>query len=428
MSLHIACQLNRKVWNILAGTFFTRTALFMSVPYLSIFLTGQKHIPLLLTSLVLAINPLVNVTFSWLGGTLADKLPLHKIIGLTPLIWGTVFILFYFADSFWSFLLLNGLNGLCYSLFEPASKKVLSTESLPEHRLLVFNLRYTAINLGCFAGPLLSLLFNMKMTMFPYVILGTMYILYGISTKFFFRKASAAAAPVHAKNARSLQALSTIRKDHVYLLLVAGMSFSYFGYSQLNGTVSQFLANTNTLSDGTRLYSILLSVNAIVILTTQFAVLRRISAWNPFNVVILSNLLIGLSFLFFLFPASYLPLLLFIIVFSLGELLIGARFDALVDELSSTENKGLYFGCAEIVKLGTISGPIVGGGLLGIFGFQAGWPVFGFLSGLTIAGALLIRSAKLRHRRSVLSKATQDLAIAEQLDVQEAGDDARVLG
>lgn len=194
------------------------------------------------------------------------------------------------------------------------------------------------------------------------------------------------------------------------------MSFSYFGYSQLNGTISQFLANTSTLADGTRMYSMLLSVNAIVILATQFAVLRRISAWNPFTVVLLSNLLIALSFLFFLFPAAYLPLLLFITVFSLGELLIGARFDALVDELSSAENKGLYFGCSEVVRLGTISGPIVGGGLLGMFGFQAAWPVFGVLSGITIAGACLIGAARLRHRR---------LRVNTTVDEADAG---RVIG
>lgn len=85
MNLRAAYQLNSKVWNILAGTLFTRTALFMSVPYLAIFLTGQKHIPLLLTSLILAVNPLAGVAFSWLGGTLADKLPLRNIILYTPL-------------------------------------------------------------------------------------------------------------------------------------------------------------------------------------------------------------------------------------------------------------------------------------------------------------------------------------------------------
>lgn len=399
MGFQISRKLNSRVWNILAGTFFTRTALFMSVPYLAIFLTSQKHIPIFLAGCVLSINPLVNVAFSGFGGALADRLPLHKIIAVVPIVWGFVFILFYYADSFPAFLLLNGLNGLCYSIFEPASKKVLSTETLPENRLLVFNLRYTAINLGCFLGPLLSLLFNMKLTLFPYVLLGILYILYGVSTQFFFRHASQINHSVPTRNIRSLKDLGTIRKDYIFLLLLAGMSFSFFGYSQLNGTVSQYLATTSTLADGARIYSVILSLNAIVILAAQFAVLRWISRWNPFNVVLTSNLLIAISFLFFVLPVSPVMPLLFITVFSLGELLIGARFDALVDELSPDHSKGLYFGCSEFVKIGTTFGPMLGAGLLGLYGIDSPIPVFGLIGGITAAGAVLIGVASFQHLR-----------------------------
>ncbi|WP_267490854.1 MFS transporter [Paenibacillus monticola] len=403
MGFQISRKLNRRVWNILAGTFFTRTALFMSVPYLAIFLTSQKQIPIFLAGCVLSINPLVNVAFSGFGGALADRLPLHKIIAVVPVVWGVVFILFYYADSFPAFLLLNGLNGLCYSIFEPASKKVLSSETLPENRLLVFNLRYTAINLGCFLGPLLSLLFNMKLTLFPYVLLGTLYILYGASTQFFFRQGQASQinASVPSRNIRSLKNLGTIRKDYIFLLLLAGMSFSFFGYSQLNGTVSQYLATTSTLADGARIYSVILSLNAIVILAAQFAVLRWISRWNPFNVVLTSNLLIAISFLFFVLPVSPLMPLLFITVFSLGELLIGARFDALVDELSPDHSKGLYFGCSEFVKIGTTFGPMLGAGLLGLYGVDSPIPVFGLVGGITAFGAVLIAVASFQHLRKI---------------------------
>ncbi|KAI7257220.1 hypothetical protein KC345_g10837 [Hortaea werneckii] len=371
----------------------------MSVPYLAIFLTSQKQIPIFLAGCVLSINPLVNVAFSGFGGALADRLPLHKIIAVVPVVWGAVFILFYYADCFPVFLLLNGLNGLCYSIFEPASKKVLSAETLPENRLLVFNLRYTAINLGCFAGPLLSLLFNMKLTLFPYVILGTLYILYGVSTQFFFRHAGRIHAAVPSGRIRSLKDLAAIRKDYIFLLLLAGMSFSFFGYSQLNGTVSQYLAATSALADGARIYSVILSLNAVVILAAQFAVLRLISKWNPFNVVLVSNLLIAVSFLFFVLPVSPVMPLLFITVFSLGELLIGARFDALVDELSSDNNKGLYFGCSEFVKIGTTFGPILGAGLLGMYGVEAPVPVFGLIGVITAAGAGFIGIARFKHLR-----------------------------
>ncbi|MNC31095.1 Major Facilitator Superfamily protein [compost metagenome] len=175
------------------------------------------------------------------------------------------------------------------------------------------------------------------------------------------------------------------------------MSFSFFGYSQLNATVSQYLANTKSLTNGVQLYSTLLSANALIILVAQFVLLRWISRWNPFTVVLVSNLLIGLSFLPFILPPALLPLLAFIVLFSVGELLIGARFDALVDDLATAEVKGLYFGCSELIKVGTIAGPLAGTRLLGHFGVQAGFPVFALLCGITILGAGLIAIAKSRH-------------------------------
>ena len=389
-------DLNSKVMNILIGTFFTRTALFMSIPYLAIFLTSQKNISLLHTGYILSINPLVNVLFSGFGGMLADKLSLKKIIRYVPVVWGSVFILFYFSDYFWQFLLLSSLNGLCYSIFEPASKKVLSTQTNKGNRLLVFNLRYAAINVGAFLGPLLSLLFNMKTTLFPYIILGIIYVLYGASTQFFFNDLPDTEAPVHQKTLHIWQAISILRKDYIYILLLIGMSFSFFGYSQLNATVSQYLANSHTFADGIKLYSTLLSINAAIILTTQFIVLKSIAKWNPFNVFILSNLLISISFLLFGFSSSYTLLFLSITLFSLGELLIGARFDTLVDELSSEASKGMYFGCSEFVKIGTVFGPIVGTGLLGQLGFQSGFPVFGLLFVITIMGVGFISMAKVK--------------------------------
>lgn len=96
-----------------------------------------------------------------------------------------------------------------------------------------------------------------------------------------------------------------------------------------------------------------------------------------------------------------LPLLAFIVLFSVGELLIGARFDALVDELARAEVKGLYFGCSELIKAGTIAGPLAGTRMLGHFGVQAGFPVFALLCAITITGAGLIALAKSRHSKVI---------------------------
>lgn len=409
-------RLNRKTMNILLGTFGTRTALFMSMPYLAIYLAEVRHFSLPMTGCVLGINPLVNVLCSGFGGSMADRLSLKKIIRYVPILWGAVFALFFYADAFWQYLVLNGLNGLCYCLFEPASKKVLSTHTPPQHRLLVFNLRYTAINAGAFAGPLLSIVLHLDRTLFPYVILGGMYVVYGLSTLWFFKDMQEPAAipgeaiAEEAKKPKSLfHAFSVIRKDRVYALLLAGMSFSFFGYAQLNATVAQTLTAGPYFSNGDKLYSTLLMQNAVIILFAQFPLLKLLSRWNSFNVILLSNGLLGFSLFLFGFSSTPLLLLVFILLFSLGELLIGARLDTLVDELATPESKGSYFGCSELIRAGGITGPVVGTWLLGQYGLtpNALHLVYGLLGAVTLMGSGLILLAQRGYRKGRVRDWTQ---------------------
>lgn len=344
---------------------------------------------------------------------MADRLSLKKIIRYVPILWGVVFALFFYADTFWQYLVLSGLNGLCYCLFEPASKKVLSNHTPPEHRLLIFNLRYTAINVGAFTGPLLSIVLHLNRTLFPYVILGGMYVVYGLSTLWFFRDMQEPAGiperaiAEEAMKPQSLfHAFSVIRKDRVYALLLAGISFSFFGYAQLNATVAQTLTTGPYFVSGDKLYSTLLMQNAVIILFAQFPLLKLLSRWDSFYVILLSNVLLGFSLLLFGFSSTPLLLLVFIVLFSLGELLIGARLDTLVDEMATPETKGSYFGCSELIRAGAITGPIVGTWLLGQYELtpNALHLVYGSLGAITLLGSGLILLAQHGYRKGLIRR------------------------
>lgn len=83
--------------------------------------------------------------------------------------WALVFVSFMFADSVLAFFVINALNGLCQSIFEPASRALLSDISKEENRLKMFNLRYTAINIGVVFGPLLGLRLGAAKTALPFL-------------------------------------------------------------------------------------------------------------------------------------------------------------------------------------------------------------------------------------------------------------------
>jgi MFS family permease len=118
-------------------------------------------------------------------------------------------------------------------------------------------------------------------------------------------------------------------------------------------------------------------------------------------VILLSNVLLGLSLFLFGFSSTPLLLLVFIVLFSLGELLIGARLDTLVDEMATPETKGSYFGCSELIRAGVITGPIVGTWLLGQYGLSADALrlVYSLLGLITLLGSGLIMLAQRGYRK-----------------------------
>ena len=83
------------------------------------------------------------------------------------IVWIFVFIGFSLADHVLSFFLLNALNGL-WVVFEPTSRALLSDLTKPEYRLLVYNLRYGAINVGVAIGPIVGLQIGSAKSTIPF--------------------------------------------------------------------------------------------------------------------------------------------------------------------------------------------------------------------------------------------------------------------
>lgn len=390
---HSVKNINSPARTILFGTFFTRTAFFMSTPFLGIYLTSVLHISVTQTGIILSAFPLIIVLLSGIIGSFTDKLALHQVLVLVAFFWGIIFILFFFASTFWHFLLLNSLNGCCYAFFEPAAKKVLSLETAPKHRLMAYNIRYTAINLGGFLGPLLSQLLQIQKSLVAYLLLGICYILYAgvLMTTLNDSKPPTSTGFQQQKSSHQWQ---IVLSDSGFIFLLAGVAFSYFGYSQFNSTLAQYLSLSTIFSNGTVIYAYIISLNSACILLLQFIMLRVTKNLSATTVLIISNLFLAGSVALCGWMTTLSGFVLVSLVYSLGELLLGSRFDAVVDSLAKEDVKSMYFGFAELIKAGSVLGPLIGAHLLEVIGINNGNLVFSFLAGITLFGSFFIFLAK----------------------------------
>lgn len=375
---------NPAVRALLIGTFFSRMAMFMSVPFLAIYLTSVLHFTTVRAGIIVGVNPLITVVASFFVGKLAEKVSAERLVRVIPIIWGLVYLSFYFSTTFWLFMVLNSLNGLCYAIYEPNAKRLLVDYAEAGQSLLIFNLRYAAINIGALFGPLLGNLFNIRGSLVSYLILGSVYFMIGVGNFFLFQPGPS------LKTAKKSVEHSNKPTTKIFVFLLIGMGFSYFGYSQFqSATLSQYYANSELFQNGVARYSLFLFISQGMVILGQFVLLKVTKHVSSYKLLILSNLLLVASLLFVPYSANQPIWLVLIALYSLGELLIGAHFDQAVNSLATT-NKTQLFSLTELMKLGSAAGPVVGSYLITFFGYQNGAAIFTCLAGITLIGSLFL--------------------------------------
>lgn len=384
-------------WTIVIGTMFGRLVTSMSIPFLSIYLTQVLGASPTQTGITVAVSSLAGVMVSFYGGYISDVVGRRIVMLVSVFGWAGVFFGFSAAQHLWVFFLVNTLNGLCRAVFEPTSRALLSDITPKEQKLLVFNLRYAAINLGVVFGPIIGLQLGSAQTTFPFLIAGLVYVAYGLVLLAQF-KAHHATLPGRstAKAPRLRDALATTGRDRVFLPVLIGTTFCVLGYGHFGSTLAQYLALNTNFMDGAKVFSYMLSLNAVTVLIVQYPIVRTARQYPPLVPLILGNACVALSLLLFGMAGGITLLMISVVLFTIGEVLLFTMMDMLIDRIAKPEWKGTYFGTIGFNNFGNVMAPIFGGLLLDHFGAQNGVAVF---MPLALSAALGLPFLITAHRR-----------------------------
>ena len=364
-------------WTIIIGTMFGRLVTSMSIPFLSIYLTQVLGASPTQTGFTVAVSSLAGVMISFYGGYISDVIGRRIVMLVSVFGWACVFFGFSTAHHLWVFFVVNTLNGLCRAVFEPTSRALLSDITPKDHKLLVFNLRYAAVNLGVVFGPIIGLQLGSAKSTFPFLIAGIVYIAYGLVLflQFNVHRSSLPARSI-TKAPMLRVALATTGRDRVFLPVLIGTTFCVLGYGHFSSTLAQYLAMNPHFSNGRQVFSYMLSLNAVTVLVVQYPIVRTASKFPPLIPLILGNLCVAVSLLLFGFAGGIALLMFSVVLFTIGEVLLFTMMDMLIDRIAKPEWKGTYFGTIGFNNFGNVMAPIIGGLLLDQFGVQNGPAVF----------------------------------------------------
>lgn len=360
-------QFHKIVWVLLVGTILARGTAFMTLPFLSIYLSRNMDLHPLLIGLTVGISPLMATVGGFIGGQLSDRYGRKPVMLSSLLLLAFVYYGFSLANSPGWFILLNALSGLCNSFFEPTSQALMADLTEKEKRMRIFSLRYTAINIGASVGPLIGAFLANSSPKLTFIITGTAYLTYFIVLLLFLNKFSIQKNE-YKKGATFIEAVHIVRKDKLLRYLILGVILINVGYSQIESNLPQYLEGS--LENGVMIYSILLSINAIMVVLMQMPISHFAERYRPMQVLIAGSLIMSLGLMCFSFVNGWITAIIAITFLTVGEILIFPSNSILIDELAEEHLRGTYFGAGQFRKIGHFFGPVLGGFILSQYNGQ----------------------------------------------------------
>lgn len=365
--------LPQEIHVVLFGTLLTRSAFFMIWPFLAIFLYQDYGLGATVIGTLLAVAMVSGALSSIYTGWLSDRFGRRRLVLAGALLSALSFLLFIKAESvFWFGLAVAGVSVGC-SLLESTCKVLIGdcVEDLPSRELALYA-NYFLVNVGASIGPLVGMLLLSSARTLVFAACALVYTVFGLLLWHLLRDMEARLWR-HASSLTPnfLVAFGAVLKHRRFTLLMLCNTLAAFVYASFDSTLPQYLARSE-VQDPVTLLVILITLNSLIVVFTQFPILRLLEGYSTrcrlfwgMALMLTSQLVFAGSPVTVLWGLALAALLL-----SVGELIVFPIFSIEVDRLAQESLRGTYFGVSSLYRVGIALSPIYGGGMLDLVGGQ----------------------------------------------------------
>lgn len=168
-----------------------------------------------------------------------------------------------------------------------------------------------------------------------------------------------------------------IGRDTALGYYILGCMLFYAVYSQMETSLPIYLSKE--FSNGSTTFSILLTINAMIVILFQ----NFISNWsenkNPLSGIILGCIVFSAGYVTFSIGGYSSIFITGVVFVTLGEMLIFPLTNQMIDQLTDRRFRGTYYGAANLAQAGLFLGPLFGGWLLKHVGASEMWWIIAFM-------------------------------------------------
>lgn len=369
--------LSKEVWWLSLITLINRAGT-MVIPFLSLYLNESLSFTKEDIGIIMAFFGLGSVGGSWLGGKLTDRIGYYKIMTISLLLTGLMFLILQYITTFYGFCFGILVLMLIADTFRPAMFVALKAYSKEENRTRSLTLIRLAINLGFTAGPALG---GLIITFLDY---NGLFWVDGITC---FAAGILLLNVLNPKKAKVTEEEVVVENpisaysDSAFWIFFFAMFIFGFIFLQYFSTIPLYYSEIHLLSKLE--IGILLGMNGFIIVVLEMPLIAWIEKGKSSlsKLMIIGMFLTGLSFVV-LYLTSWIGILLVgMLLMTVGEMIFFPFSNAFAVERSKKGKMGEYMGLYTIAfSLSHIVSHYTGMKLIATYGYDFTWIIISIIS------------------------------------------------
>lgn len=375
--------LSREVWWLSLITLINRAGT-MVIPFLSLYLTKSLGFTVPEVGWIMSCFGVGSVLGSWLGGKLTDKIGYYKVMSISLLLTGILFIALQFVTTLMGFCIGIFLVMLVADTFRPAMFVALSAYSTPENKTRSVTLIRLAINLGFTAGPAVG---GLIITSIGY------HGLFWVDGVTCILAVLLLIKVLNPKKARVLDEVKvenpvSVYKDRAFWVFFVAMFLFGFVFLQYFSTMPLYYRDVYHLTELE--IGLLFGMNGFVIFALEMPLIHWLenSKYSKAFLMTLGLLLTAFSFLILILGFWVGLLVIGMLLMTIGEMIAFPFSNAFVVQRAKKGNAGEYMAFYSIAfSVAHIFGHNSGMQLVDKVGFDNTWTI---ITGLSFVGVLCL--------------------------------------
>ncbi|MEQ5110439.1 efflux MFS transporter YdeE [Providencia vermicola] len=333
-----------------------------TLPFMAIYLTREYQMAIDTVGVAMSLAMVVGVLFSMAFGMLADRVDKKRCMLLAIVAFIGGFIAIPLSNNAILVIIFFSLINCSYSVFSTVLKAYFADTLTLSLKAKVFSLNYTFINIGWTIGP-------------P---IGTWLLMYSINLPFYLAAISAA-FPIffiqrfvqsikpaqHQDGGKRPWNPAVMLHDRVLAWFILSTFLGSLVFGTFTTWISQYVITVANSDFAQVVIGVILPVNAVVVVTLQYTVGKRITPDNLKKLMTLGSLFFLLGLATFMFAAENLYIwAIGAFLFTLGELIYAPGEYMLIDSIAPEGMKASYFSAQSLGLLGGAFNPMMTGVIL----------------------------------------------------------------